>query len=523
MPLDKTFVPIIDPPINFQCIEVANESGKASQGGNRFHPEPLRPAELAKLVDDSEEYTERLSEYEFRYLRVSVEGEEVAIFSPHSTACEPFKVPTTASFIEVTGEDDGDEILLAVFPLTHLDPCRHIEPQRMSISCGHGQLISLVVSSLLYEGDIAPSWVIRLECSIAGSQIVAAPAKEEPMLVVIDGLDEIEDYTPPWKPLLQPKANPFIRIVVVGLGSSGSNAVDQMIKAGIQGVTFATLNTDLQALKNSLAPIKVQLGTKITRGLGGGSDPKIGRRAAIDSTEDIVEVLSGADMVFITSGMGGGTGTGAAPVVANIAKELGALTVAIVTTPFLFEGRRRMKQAEDGISLLRQRANTLITLPNERLLHTLHKKVSLRQAFAETDKILQQAVQSIHDLVAAPGLINLDFAGVRTVMTGMGNAFWGTGRARGEVRALEATQQAISSPLFEETAIAGAKGVLINISGGSDLTLHEVNEASTIIHEVTDEDANIIFGAGIDEALYGEIRVTVLATSSNLSQMSMHV
>lgn len=511
--LDKRFIPSIEPAVNFQCIESADEAGRLSGGCNRFHPEPLRPEEVSILIDDLQDYTLRLDAYEFRYLRVSVDGEEIAIFSPHSTACEPFKVPTTASFLEVNGEDDDGEILLAAFSLTHLDPCRHIEPQRMSVSCGEGQVISIVVSSLLYDGEQLPSWVIKLECAFSNSKV---PATLAPLVVVVDGLDTLDvSYTPLWKPLLQPKANPLVRIVVVGLGSSGSNAVDKMIEAGMQGVTFATLNTDLQALQRSHAPTKVQLGSKTTRGLGGGSDPTVGRSAAIESTEDIVEVLAGADMVFITTGMGGGTGTGAAPLVASLAKELGALTVAIVATPFLFEGRRRMRQAVEGINLLRERADTVITLPNERLLHTLHKKVPLRQAFAVTDDALRQAVQSIHDLVAAPGLINLDFAGVRAVMTGMGSAFWGMGRAVGEARALEATHQAISSPMFEETTIAGARSVLINISGGTDLTLHEVNEASTLIHDVTNEDANIIFGATIDEALNKEIRVTILATGSN--------
>jgi cell division protein FtsZ len=281
------------------------------------------------------------------------------------------------------------------------------------------------------------------------------------------------------------------RIKVVGVGGGGGNAVNRMIEAGIEGIEFLVANTDLQALKRSRAPIKIQLGGKLTKGLGAGANPDIGRNAALEDTEKIIEALEGADMVFVTTGLGGGTGTGAAPIIASLATELNALTVAVVTKPFHFEGKRRMTQAEVGLRELRECVDTVITIPNERL---------------------RQAVQGISDLIIVPGLINLDFADVKTIMQGMGLALMGAGRASGENRAVEATQQAISSPLLEEATIQGAKGVLINITGGPDLTLYEVNEASSIIRESADDDANIIFGAVIDETLHDEMKITVIAT-----------
>ncbi|MEJ7711644.1 MAG: cell division protein FtsZ [Pyrinomonadaceae bacterium] len=302
------------------------------------------------------------------------------------------------------------------------------------------------------------------------------------------------------------------RIKVIGVGGGGGNAVNRMIDAGIEGIEFLVANTDLQALKRSRAPIKIQLGSRLTKGLGAGADPDVGRNAALEDTEKIIEVLEGADMVFITTGLGGGTGTGAAPIIASLATELNALTVAVVTKPFHFEGRRRMMQAEQGLRELRESVDTVITIPNERLLHTVERGVSLADSFRVADDVLRQAVQGISDLITVPGLINLDFADVKSIMAGMGLALMGVGRARGEHRALEATQQAISSPLLEEATIQGAKGVLINITGGPDLTLFEVNEASSIIRESADEDANIIFGAVIDENLLDEMKITVIAT-----------
>lgn len=302
------------------------------------------------------------------------------------------------------------------------------------------------------------------------------------------------------------------RIKVIGIGGGGGNAVNRMIEAGIEGIEFLVANTDLQALKRSHAPIKIQLGSRLTKGLGAGADPGVGREAALEDTDKIIEVLEGADMVFVTTGLGGGTGTGAAPIIASLATELNCLTVAVVTKPFQFEGRRRMQQADHGLRELRECVDTVITIPNERLLHTVEKGASLSDSFRIADDVLRQAVQGISDLITVPGLINLDFADVKAIMSGMGMALMGAGHAFGENRAIEATQQAISSPLLEEASIQGAKGVLMNITGGSDLTLYEVNAAATIIREAADEDANIIFGAVIDDAMRDQMRITVIAT-----------
>ncbi|HXG94474.1 MAG TPA: cell division protein FtsZ [Blastocatellia bacterium] len=302
------------------------------------------------------------------------------------------------------------------------------------------------------------------------------------------------------------------KIKVVGIGGGGGNAVNRMIEAGIEGVQFLVANTDLQALKSSRASVKIQIGEKLTRGLGAGGDPEIGRQSALEDTEKIIEALEGADMVFITTGLGGGTGTGAAPIVASLATELGALTVAVVTKPFRFEGRRRQRQAEQGLSELRECVDTVITIPNERLLNAVTKGTPFLESFKLADDVLRQAVQGISDIITVPGLINVDFADVKTIMAGMGMALMGTGAAAGENRALEATQRAISSPLLEEASIEGAKGLLVNVTGGTDLTLFEVNEAMSIIHDSADPDANIIFGAVLDERLADEMKITVIAT-----------
>ena len=302
------------------------------------------------------------------------------------------------------------------------------------------------------------------------------------------------------------------KIKVIGVGGGGGNAVNRMIQAGIGGVEFLVANTDQQAMKQSLAPVKIQLGGKLTKGLGAGANPEVGRQSALEDTDRIIEAMSGADMIFITTGMGGGTGTGAAPIIASLAAELGALTVAVVTKPFAFEGKRRRVQAEQGIRALRDSVDTLITIPNERLLNFVDRATSLPEAFKIADDILRQAVQGISDLITVPGEINLDFADVKTIMHGMGMALMGTGVSTGEHRAVEAAQRAISSPLLEEASIEGAKGVLINITGGSDLTLFEVHEAASIIQEAADEEANIIFGTVIDPRMKDEVKVTVIAT-----------
>ncbi|HLG14156.1 MAG TPA: cell division protein FtsZ [Blastocatellia bacterium] len=301
-------------------------------------------------------------------------------------------------------------------------------------------------------------------------------------------------------------------IKVVGIGGGGGNAVNRMIEAGIEGVQFLVTNTDLQALKNSWASVKLQIGEKLTRGLGAGGDPEIGRQSALEDTEKIIEALEGADMVFITTGLGGGTGTGGAPIIASLASELGALTVAVVTRPFRFEGRRRQRQAEQGLGELRECVDTLITIPNERLLNAVSKGTPFVESFRLADDVLRQAVQGISDIITVPGLINVDFADVKTIMSGMGMALMGTGSAAGDNRALESTQRAVSSPLLEEASIEGAKGLLVNVTGGADLTLFEVNEAMSVIHDSADPDANIIFGAVLDERLADEMKITVIAT-----------
>ena len=304
----------------------------------------------------------------------------------------------------------------------------------------------------------------------------------------------------------------FALIKVIGVGGGGNNAVNRMVTAGVRGVEFVAMNTDVQALYRSEAPVKIQIGEKLTRGLGAGGSPQIGRQAAEESREAIVRVVKGADMIFITAGMGGGTGTGAAPVIAECAREAGALTVGIVTKPFTFEGRHRMKQAEEGVNDLREKVDTLIVIPNDRLLQIVERRTSMMEAFRIADDVLRQGVQSISDLVAIPGFINLDFADVRAVMANTGSALMGVGVASGETRAADAARAAISSPLLE-TSIVGAKGLLLNITGGEDLTLFEVNEAAEIVTEAADEEANIIFGAALDESMEDEVRVTVIATA----------
>jgi cell division protein FtsZ len=302
------------------------------------------------------------------------------------------------------------------------------------------------------------------------------------------------------------------RIKVIGIGGGGGNAVNTMIGSKFTGVDFMVANTDAQSLDASRAPVKIQLGETVTKGLGAGANPEIGRRAAQENEEIIQEYLAGSDMIFITAGMGGGTGTGGAPVVARLAREAGALTVGVVTKPFIFEGKKRMRQAEQGIENLKQNVDTLIVIPNQRLLSIAAKTTTMLEAFHRADDVLLQAVRGISDLIITPGLINLDFADIRTVMAEMGLALMGAASAAGENRAIEAAQKAISSPLLEDISIQGARGVLINITGGPDLCLHEVNEAASMIQEEAHEDANIIFGSVIDETMTDEIRITVIAT-----------
>jgi cell division protein FtsZ len=301
------------------------------------------------------------------------------------------------------------------------------------------------------------------------------------------------------------------KLKVIGVGGGGCNAVNRMIRAKLEGVEFITANTDLQALRMSQAPIKLQLGAKLTKGLGAGANPEVGRKAALEDTEKIIEALEGADMIFITSGLGGGTGSGAAPVVASLASELGALSVAVVTKPFAFEGKRRMLQAEQALQELVGVVDTVIVIPNERLMETVEPGTSFFDAFRIADDILRQAVQGISDIITVPGIINRDFADVRAIMHGQGYAVMGTAVASGANRAVDAANRAISSPLLEDNSIQGAQGILINISGSSSLSLHEVHEASSVIQKAAHENANIIFGAVMDEAMKDMVKITVIA------------
>jgi len=302
------------------------------------------------------------------------------------------------------------------------------------------------------------------------------------------------------------------KLKVIGVGGAGGNAINRMIGAGLRGVDFIAANTDVQALNQSLAPTRLQLGKVATRGLGSGGDPAQGKRAAEEDEQTLIDALTDSYMVFITAGMGGGTGTGGAPVVAALARQTGALTVAVVTKPFSFEGRRRMRQAEEGLAELRGEVDTLIIIPNERLLAVVDKSTSLTDAFGVADEVLLKATKGISDLVTVPGLVNLDFADVKSVMSSRGNALMGTGRASGPGRATEAAQAAVSSPLLEDVSIAGAEGVLVNITGGRDMTLFEVNEAASVVTNAAGEDANVIFGSVIDPNMDGDLMITVIAT-----------
>ena len=321
-----------------------------------------------------------------------------------------------------------------------------------------------------------------------------------------------QDATTPLRLKLDEEGRTGARIKVVGVGGGGSNAVNRMVQSGLDGVEFIVANTDLQALKLNSAPHKIQIGGKLTKGLGAGADPNVGRQAALEDTEKLIEALDGADMVFVTPGLGGGTGTGAAPVIASLASELGALTIAVVTKPFKFEGKKRQSQAERGLEELRGSVDTVITIPNERLLATIARTTSLNEAFTTADDVLRQAIQGISDLILVPGMINLDFADVKTIMAGMGIAIMGTGVGEGDGRAMTAANHAVSSPLLEDASVKGARGVIINVTGGPDLSLIEVSEASAIIQEAAHEEANIIFGAVVDPKMEGRVKITVIAT-----------
>ncbi len=310
-------------------------------------------------------------------------------------------------------------------------------------------------------------------------------------------------------------------IKVIGAGGGGGNAVNRMIKAGLTGVDFWAMNTDAQVLKMSLADNKIQLGSKLTEGLGAGGDPSVGEKAAEETRDQIVQALDGADMVFVTAGMGGGTGTGAAPVIAKIAKELGALTIGVVTKPFSFEGKRRMNQAQQGLEKLKETVDALIVIPNDKLLEVVERRTTMKEAFQVVDEVLLRGVQGISDIITVPGLINVDFADVKAVMQSSGSALMGIGRGTGEGRAMEAAKLAINSPLLE-TSINGASGIIMNVTGGSDMTLHEVTEAAQVIHDAVAEDAIVTFGSVIDDRIQGEIQITVIATGFEMKTPEMN-
>src|SRR5712691_2608463 len=322
---------------------------------------------------------------------------------------------------------------------------------------------------------------------------------------------------------LDPGARRGAKIKVIGVGGGGSNAVNRMVEVGLTGVEFIVANTDAQALDHSRAPMKLQLGQKLTKGLGAGADPNIGRQAALEDTDMIIQALWGADMIFVTTGLGGGTGTGAAPVIASLASELGALTIGVVTKPFKFEGRKRAMHADAGLDALRDCVDTIITIPNERLLSVVDRRTPITDAFGMADDVLRQAIQGISDLILVPGLINLDFADVKTIMSGMGVAMMGTGIAEGDARAMQAAQRAVTSPLLEDSSVNGARGGVISVIGGSDMSLMEVNAASCVIQESAHDDANIIFGAVIEPKLKGKVKITVIATGFDRAGSTRHV
>ena len=317
-----------------------------------------------------------------------------------------------------------------------------------------------------------------------------------------------------------PQASNVADIKVIGAGGGGGNAVNRMIKAGLTGVDFWAMNTDAQVLKMSLAENRIQLGSKLTEGLGAGGDPSVGEKAAEETRDQIVQALDGADMVFVTAGMGGGTGTGAAPVVAKIAKELGALTIGVVTKPFSFEGKRRMNQAMQGLEKLKETVDALIVIPNDKLLEVVERRTTMKEAFQVVDEVLLRGVQGISDIITVPGMINVDFADVKAVMQSSGSALMGIGRGTGEGRAMEAAKLAINSPLLE-TSINGASGIIMNVTGGSDMTLHEVTEAAQVIHDAIAEDAIFTFGSVIDDRIQGEIQITVIATGFEMKTPEM--
>ena len=468
---------------------------------DRLSPKPLDSSELSLLREELQAEMVRLENFSPHYIRVSVDGHDVSYFSPQATACEPFMIPLSASFVEVLGEDEDGELLLAFVTLTDLNPLHSLENQEFTSTAG-GIEITVIVSVVANKNHESVKWRVQVNCVNTKVLRATAPC-------------EAHDFYPKaicfTDAIALASSNPMIKILVVGVGSSGNNAIDYMIAGGIKNASFAAFDTDVQALQRARAPMRFQLG-RCKKGYGAGADVSRGREAALNDAEEIIKVLYGADMVFITTGLGGGTGTGAAPVIASLAMDLGILTVGVVTTPFEFEGSRRSKQSQEGLAEFRQSTDALITIPNDNLLKKLHRSISVTEAFTVVDDVLRNALRSVLDLLMVPGLINIDFADLRTILTGGGTAFFGTGTACGDARSLACVQDAMSSSFLDRESIRGATGVLVNVTGGHNLTLQEVNEAVSIVREAADVEANIIFGAIIDESLANKMRVTIVAT-----------
>lgn len=479
-----------------------NVSQYLSAAPDRWSPVPLDGKELSLLREELQAEGRRLETFSPRYIRVSVDGNEVAVFSPQATACEPFTIPLSASFIEILGEDESGELLLAFVALTDLNPARPFETLEFRSNAGEIE-ITLRVSAVTNENRENTNWRVEVGCVSAKVLRATEPCSTHDFYPTATGSSQA---------IALASGNPVVKILVVGVGSGGTNAIDHLLAGGIKNASFAAFNTDVQALQRSRAPVRFLLGGQSRKGHGMGADVSRGRDAALKDAEEIIKILDGTDMVFITTGLGGGTGTGAAPIIASLAMDLGILTVGVVTTPFEFEGSRRSRQAKEGLADFRQSVDALITIPNDLLLRKLNRTVPLKEAFTVIDDVLKQALKSIIDLLVVPGLINIDFADLRTIITGTGTAFFGTGTGYGEARSLASVQEAMSSSFLERESIGGAKGVLVNITGGKDLTLHEVNEAATIVREAADIEANIIFGAIIDENLADEMKVTIVAT-----------
>lgn len=507
--------------------ELSNRLERLLGTTGRLCPHPLTDDELCKLRNEIDALAQRLESFIPGYLRISVDGKEFATFLPQATACEPFMVPFSASFIEILGADQLGDLLLAFVALTEIEP--FWEPGYHEFKTTAGELeITIRVSTRIDENytdnelmctdDVESAAIESEQTELEGWRVQVSCVKTKVLRATEPCF--AGDFYPKSehqeKPIPVTASNPPVNVLVIGVGSSGSNTVDYMVAEGIGPVKFAAFNTDVQALRRSRAPIRLQLGERRTKGRGTGANVSLGREAAWDQTTDIEKILAGADLVFITTGLGGGTGTGAAPVIAKLAKDLEVLTIGVVTTPFGFEGNMRCRNAKLAVPVFRESVDALITISNDSLLTNLNLRTSLRDGFAIVDDVLKQALTTIVDLLMAPGLINIDFADLQTILRDAGTAFFGVGKGYGEARSLASVEEAMNSSFFAKLPIKGAKGMLVSIAGGRDLTLHEVNEAATIVREAADIDANIIFGAAINESLVHQMKVTIVATGFEL-------